>query len=127
MAHTGPRILFVSCGLACVRVVTRGPGVPQLTLHVDVPKVLDACLAPLRHAPRLASLTIAVGSFILDEAAMTALGELALSDLRLVSHTFRKQALPRPSCSHLDNAGIKAFVDAVCRRCARLAASVRLR
>lgn len=33
---------------------------------------------------------------------------------------YKKQpALPRPCGSHLDNAGVKAFVDSVCRRAVR--------
>jgi hypothetical protein len=36
------------------------------------------------------------------------------------AQVYKKQpSLPRPCGSHLDNAGVKTFVDAVCRRAAR--------
>jgi hypothetical protein len=90
----------------------------QVHLQVDQPGVMDASLLALRRIPQLQVLSIAVGSFILDERQMSQLGELPVADLTLISQVYKKQpTLPRPCCSHLDNAGVKAYVDAVCQRC----------
>ena len=94
-----------------------GGGV-QVHLQVDQPQLMDACLVPLRRMTSLLVLSVAVGAFILDERQMSQLGDLPVRDLRLISQNYKKNpTLPRPCCSHLDNAGVKAYVDAVCRRC----------
>ena len=91
----------------------------QVHLQVDQQGVMDASLLALRRITQLQVLNIAVGSFILDERQMSQLGELPIADLTLISQVYKKQpTLPRPCCSHLDNAGVKAYVDAVCQRCA---------
>jgi hypothetical protein len=91
----------------------------QVHLQVDQPGVMDASLMALRRITQLQVLSVAVGSFILDERQMSQLGELPIADLTLISQAYKKQpTLPRPCCSHLDNAGVKAYVDAVCQRCA---------
>ena len=91
----------------------------QVHLQVDQQGVMDASLLALRRITQLQVLNIAVGSFILDERQMSQLGELPIADLTLISQVYKKQpTLPRPCCSHLDNGGVKAYVDAVCQRCA---------
>lgn len=133
------------------------PRAPQVHLAVDRREVMTESVAALRALPRLRTLAVTVGSFVLDEPQMAALGAMPLADLRLVSQVrcsrarvllaqvcvfsslvrtssrlpragaehpplqglqvYKKQpSLPRPCCSHLDNAAVKALVDAVCRR-----------
>lgn len=60
-----------------------------------------------------------VANFVVSPDQLKAVGALALADLRLTSEVFRKQpSLSRLCCSHLDDEGVKALVDAVCERCA---------
>lgn len=54
-------------------------------MTVDKADVLDEALAALRRLAPLAALSVTVGSFILDERQMGALGDMPLADLRLVS------------------------------------------
>ena len=87
-----------------------GGGV-QVHLQVDRPQMMDACLVPLR---RMTSLLVAVGACILDERQMSQLGDLPVTDLRLISQNYKTNpTLPQPCCSHLENGSVKAYVDAV--------------
>lgn len=66
-------------------------------------------------------LDVVVDRFVLLPEQLGAIGTLRLEDLRLVSQVYYKQpSLARLSCSHLDNYGIKALVDAVCAQCVLL-------
>lgn len=62
------------------------PTAAQVHVAVDNGDTMDDCLAALRSLPQLSVLALTVASFVLDERQMAALGDLPLSDLRLVSH-----------------------------------------
>ena len=64
-------------------------------------------------------LDITIANFVMRPHQAMAIGALALEDLRLTSQVYKKQpSLSRLCCSHLDDDGVKALVDAICQRCA---------
>eukprot|EP00892_Ulva_mutabilis_P004325 jgi/Ulvmu1/2264/UM013_0111.1 len=90
----------------------------EIHLDADRADVLEAAVGNLQNAPALRTLSIAVGGAAVSRMLMSLLGALPLQELRLVSAAFHKH--PTLSClaaSHVDNAAVKAYVDAVWRRC----------
>lgn len=93
----------------------------QVHLEVDRPDVLEAAVVKLRGATALRVLSISVAAVVVPRTTMALLGALPVHELHLVSAAFRRHpTLSRLSVSHLDNAGVKSYVDAICRRCVRL-------
>lgn len=103
------------------------PALSDVHLLVDSSPELYACLEPLWRMPALRVLDV-TAAFLLEEPQLSIIGALPLHDLRLMSQMYKQQpSLARLCCSHLDNQGVKALVDAICKRSFRAHESVPLK
>lgn len=78
---------------------------------------IDEALAALSEAECLKVLELHPQGALMTAAQLRRTGQLPLTELRLESSSFRSmQAITPASQSHLDDHGIRALVDSICRR-----------
>eukprot|EP00798_Chlamydomonas_sp_ICE-L_P019446 gene19446-26106_t len=117
-----PPLPLPHCHMALLPTFPFAPRLPnlwRLSYLITSRRQLDEASTALMAMPKLTHLQLIVHNFTLSSEQLCLVGMLPLVNLQLDSFMYKQQpSLPRGSFSHIDNSGVKALVDSICRRAA---------
>ncbi|KAK9816947.1 hypothetical protein WJX72_007280 [[Myrmecia] bisecta] len=93
------------------------PNLVECNYRVPSEYCIDAALYALSQAPQLQVVELTASNFAFMPEQLRAAGALDVSELRIDSQLYKEQPSVTRTCySHVDNEGVRALVDSICKR-----------